>query len=177
MQTITIPAKSEFLSQLTKEISYLQKYAQKFTTDQQDIDDLVQDTLVKALRYFQNFKDGSCLQAWLFVMMRNIYINNYRKTVRTRATLNLIEEASTSSFRPLLAQNKGESKFILQDITIAVKKLSEKLYRPFELYVRGYKYCEIAEQTGIPIGTVKTRIHLGRLQLKQLLKDYDYTSK
>lgn len=171
-----IQTNSVFNMQLTREISTLRTFARKFSTDHQDINDLVQDTLVKALRNYSRYKAGTSLRAWLFVIMRNTYINNYRKIVRTQTILNSIEEIDTFSLHPELTQNSGEGRFILQDIKIAMKQLSRKLYQPIELYFRGYKYCEIAERTGIPIGTVKTRIHIGRVQLKQLLKDYDYSA-
>ena len=176
MQSISVQTNSEFCRQLTREISSLQKFARKFTSDHQRIDDLVQDTLIKALRYFHQFKSGTNLKAWLFVIMRNTYLNNYRKNVLKRATLNFIEEINASSLRPASSHNMGEIKFIQQDITHAMKKLSQKLYLPIKLFSLGYKYCEIAKQTGVPIGTVKTRIHMGRIQLKQLLRDYDHAS-
>jgi len=176
MQTIATQSSPAFNMQLTKEIATLRTFAYKFTSDHQDINDLIQDTLVKAIRYCHQFKSGSNLKAWLFVIMRNTYINNYRKTVMSRKITNSIEEISTLSLCHQITQNKGEGKFTQQDVASAMKKLSRKLYQPIELYILGYKYCEIAEQTGIPIGTVKTRIHMGRVQLKQLLKDYDYTA-
>lgn len=176
MQTIVSQSSPAFNMQLTKEIAALRKLAYKFTSDPQDINDLVQDTLVKAIRYCHQFKSGSNLKAWLFVIMRNTYINNYRKTLMSRAITNSMEELSTLSLHTQITHNKAEGKFTQQDVASAMKKLSIKLYQPIELYILGYKYFEIAEQTGIPIGTVKTRIHLGRVQLKQLLKDYDYTA-
>ncbi len=174
MQTTVIQTNSVFNKQLTGEISTLRTFASNFSSDHQDINDLVQDTL--ALRYYSRFKAGTSLKAWLFVIMRNTYINNYRKIVMTQTTLNSIEEVNTFSLHPELTQNSGEGRFILQDIENAMKQLSRKLYQPIELYFRGYKYCEIAKRTGVPIGTVKTRIHMGRVQLKQLLKDYDYNA-
>ncbi|WP_448104427.1 RNA polymerase sigma factor [Pedobacter panaciterrae] len=174
MQPIAIQSSSAFSGQLTKEISSLRKFARQFTSDHQTINDLVQDTLIKALRYYQQFQNGTSLKAWLFVIMRNTYRNNYKKNLLKQATFNFIEEISASALQRGSSQNMGESRFIQQDISQAMKKLSQKLYLPIKLFSLGYKYCEIASQTGVPIGTVKTRIHLGRIQLKQLLSDYNY---
>ncbi|MNL27828.1 ECF RNA polymerase sigma factor SigR [compost metagenome] len=93
----------------------------------------------------------------------------------TRSKIELVEDMSTAKILPqFAAQNTGESGFTGQDIEIALKRLSPELYIPFKMYTSGYKYYEIAEQTGVPIGTVKTRMHNGRIKLKKILKEYQY---
>lgn len=169
------PTVAEFHDLLLTEISALRNFARKFTPDIEDINDLVQETLIKALRFSEKFKEGTSLKAWLFVIMRNTYINEYRKTKSAGNKIELVEDVSTAKVLPqFAAQNAGESSFTGQDIEIALKRLSPELYIPFKMYTNGYKYNEIAEQTGVPIGTVKTRMHNGRIKLKKILKEYQY---
>lgn len=114
------------------------------------------------------------MKAWLFVIMKNTYINNYRKTLLNRAIFDYNEDVGLSSFYSSgQTGNTAELKFIDDDIKIALSKLPEELYLPFKMYTDGYKYREIAKQTGVPMGTVKTRMHVGRIQLKKLLKVYE----
>lgn len=165
---------SEFNGLLVAEISSLRKFARKFSNDQQEINDLVQDTLVRALRFWNKFKTGTSIKAWLFVIMKNTYINNYRKILHNRAIFDQNEDAADSSFcSSSQTGNAAESKFVNDDIKTALSKLPTELYLPFKMYTDGYKYWEIAQQTGVPMGTVKTRMHVGRIQLKKLLKVYE----
>jgi RNA polymerase sigma factor (sigma-70 family) len=171
MISLTQPS-PEFNTQLIAEISSLNCYAMKFTKDNQDKEDLVQETLIKALRYSKKYQSGTNFKAWLFVIMRNTYINNYRKMVLFRAKFSAIDD-ETSSFVPSkTSENMGENRFLNNDISTALKKLPNTLSLPFMLYVDGYKYVEIAKEIGVPIGTIKTRIHVGRIKLKKMLKEY-----
>ena len=165
---------SEFNGLLIEEISSLRKFARKFNNDQQELNDLVQDTLVRALRFWDKFRPGTSMKAWLFVIMKNTYLNNYRKNLLNRAIFDYNEDAGLSSFYSAnQTGNTAELKFISDDIKIALSRLPEELQLPFKMYTDGYKYREIAQQTGVPMGTVKTRMHVGQIQLKKLLKVYE----
>lgn len=165
---------SEFNGLLIAEISSLNNFARKFSADPQERNDLVQDTLIRALRFWAKFRPGTSIKAWLFVIMKNTYINNYRKTLLNRAIFDYNEDVGQPSFcSSNQTGNTAELKFINDDIKIALSKLPEELYLPFKMYTDGYKYWEIAQQTGVPMGTVKTRMHVGRVQLKKLLKVYE----
>lgn len=177
MNQMPAPSSSitEFNHLLIAEIPTLKNFARKFTGDSQDINDLVQDTLIKAIRFFEKFKSGTSLKAWLFVIMKNTYINSYRKIVTTRTKFDQVEDINLAKILPgCTARNKAESSFIDNDIKIALTNLPDHLYLPFKMYTDGYKYYEIAERIGVPIGTIKTRMHIGRIQLKKMLKDYHY---
>lgn len=164
-----------FHNMLLIELSALRNFAKKFSSDIEDTNDLVQDTLIKALRFSEKFREGSSLKAWLFVIMRNTYINDYRKMKIARNKVELIDDVNPAKINPCFnTQNTGESRFTGEAIEVALKKLPSEIYIPFKMFTNGYKYHEIAEQLGIPIGTIKTRIHKGRIGLKRTLKEYQY---
>ncbi len=151
----------------------LRAYAMGFTHDEDDADDLIQDTLMKAFTYFSNFKSGTNFRAWLFTIMKNTFINNYRKATRTQGIVITEDDISANNLMHSATSNLGELKFINEDIARALHTLPPNLYEPFMKYFEGYKYHEIAEAYQMPVGTVKTRIHHARQQLKKYLKIYE----
>lgn len=106
--------------------------------------------------------------------MKNTFINNYRRFVKISGMVTKSDEISSSNLVYSSTKNKGENQFVMDDIREAMDKLSEEYYVPFTMYFEGYKYHEIADHLSIPIGTVKTRIHVARKSLKKSLKTYAY---
>lgn len=161
----------DFQSDLGRFKSSLRSFALSFTKNEDDADDLVQDTFLKAVRYADKFKDGSNLKSWLYMILKNTFINEYRKQVRKKV---FMEEATllTADYLINSSRNLGYNKCVNDDIHKALKKLPYECYYPFIRYFEGYKYHEIAEELNIPIGTVKTRIHGARIVLKKNLKMY-----
>lgn len=162
----------EFNSLVVQHSISLKSYAKNFTKDQDDANDLVQDTLLKAITYFKNFRDGTNLKGWLYTIMKNTFINKYRRLTKTNMFITQEEEISPSNLVISATQNIGENKFVMEDIHTALSTLSEDYYTPFTMYFEGYKYHEIAEHLSIPIGTVKTRIHVARKMMKKTLSSY-----
>lgn len=152
--------------------SALDLFARKFTNDLEDANDLVQDTMIKALRYSDLYKEGTNLKGWLYTIMRNTFINSYRKVSRKNNIIDTTEELSSAQLKTSAAVNLGENKFIMEDINKALAVLEPAHSVPFLMYFEGYKYHEIADELKIPIGTVKTRIHMARQVLKNNLKMY-----
>jgi RNA polymerase sigma-70 factor (ECF subfamily) len=150
----------------------LQAFALKYTHDLDDANDLVQDTLLKAFRYSRLFKEGTNLRGWLFTILKNTYINEYRRIKRKENVIVQTEEITNQNLSHNAEANTCNSKFITDDINKVLSKLQPEYYTPFVKYFEGYKYQEIAEMLDIPIGTVKTRIHLARQILKSRLKVY-----
>jgi len=150
----------------------LKVYAKNFTKDHDDANDLVQETLLKAVTYFNNFKEGTNLKGWLYTIMKNTFINNYRRVVKTNTFIQKDDEISSANLFVSATKNQGENKFIMEDINEALASLSEEYYVPFSMYFEGYKYHEISEHLEIPIGTVKTRIHVARKVMKKHLNVY-----
>jgi len=164
--------KPEFDTMVTKQADALKMYALHFTHDDEDANDLVQDTLLKAITYYNKFKEGTNLKGWLYTIMKNTFINNYRRFVKVNTLVTKSEEISSAHLALSATGNKGEGKFIMDDIRDALAELSDDYYVPFTMYFEGYKYHEIAVHLGIPIGTVKTRIHVARKLLKKSLRSY-----
>ncbi|MDR2272314.1 MAG: RNA polymerase sigma factor [Sphingobacterium sp.] len=149
--------------------SLLKHFAGKFTTDPDEKEDLIQETLIRALKSIDDFIKHPKLMSWLYVIMKNVYINQYRKAKRTTDIQNTyinLEAYNTTE------ANKGENKFVSDDIEKAMCSLSEENYQIFQLFLEGYKYHEIASYFEMPEGTVKTRIHMTRKKLQKQLKVY-----
>ncbi len=162
-----------FNNQISDLRPFLVQFAFKFTHNFDDADDLVQDTMVKAMYFAALYKDGTNLKGWLFTIMKNTFINNYRSLVRRRKVVELAEDLTSIQLVTSASGNQGLNKFVQEDIDRAMGTLEPDYYIPFNRYSEGFKYHEIAEELGIPIGTVKTRIHIARKMLRISLKMYN----
>jgi RNA polymerase sigma factor (sigma-70 family) len=158
-------------SELGKLRSSLRFFAMSFTKNREDADDLVQDTFLKAIRYSDKFEKGTNLKGWLYMILKNTFINDYRRKSRHQ---NFVDESTALSGDYMLNsyKNLGINKCLNDDIHKALKMLPKEYSYPFIRYFEGYKYHEIAKELNIPIGTVKTRIHGARIVLKKTLKMY-----
>lgn len=165
--------KIEFNTMVMQQAGSLKMYALHFTHDADDANDLVQDTLLKAITYYNKFKEGTNLKGWLYTIMKNTFINNYRRFIKISSFVTKSDEISSANLVFSSTKNQGESKFVMDDIKSALAKLPDEYYVPFSMYFEGFKYHEIADHLEIPIGTVKTRIHVARKLLKKSLKPYD----
>ncbi|WP_442592111.1 RNA polymerase sigma factor [Pedobacter sp. AW31-3R] len=165
---------NDFNCQLYSYKDSLHAFALSFTKDREDANDLVQDTMLKAINYAAHFKEGTNFKAWLYTIMKNTFINNYRRSTRTHAILTVTDEISSDKLHYSASVNDSDSKFLMEDIYKALGKLQPDYYVPFLKYFEGFKYHEIAEQLDIPIGTVKTRIHVARQLLKKSLKMHHF---
>lgn len=166
METLT------FTKEVWSHYQPLLNFAFKFTKNTEDAEDLLQDTLVKAIRYETQFQSGTNLKSWLFTIMRNTFINNYRAKVRQREVITQEEDLTSIHLMASADLNRSEGKFIRDDIKRALLKVPERHRKAFVMYFEGHKYEEIAEKFGIPIGTVKTYIHCARGVLKKQLSQY-----
>lgn len=147
-------------------------FAFSFTKDTDDANDLFQETMLKAINYSSQFKEGTNLKAWLYTIMRNTFINNYRKSSKTDRIMTVTDDLTSDKLFLSASMNTSEGKFVMDDIYKALEKLQPEYYIPFIKYFEGFKYHEIADELKIPIGTVKTRIHVARQILKKQLRVY-----
>lgn len=147
----------------------LKTFTYRFTTDREESHDLVQDTILKALMYMDKFRENTNMKGWLFTIMRNTFINNYRKRQRHH----IINQDSKDFFFDSIEDdhtfNSPGSAYEYKDIWKQIDELSEELLVPFKMYTSGYKYYEIAEHLNIPIGTVKNRIFNARKEIQTKL--------
>jgi RNA polymerase sigma factor (sigma-70 family) len=162
----------QFTSTLAEHDSAMRIFAMKFTQDLDNANDLVQDTMVKAIRHFDQFEGNTNIKGWLFTIMRNTFINSYRKGARTRDMVTQAEDITYENLAYSATSNEAENDFVMGDIKGALAKLPLQFSVPFVRYVEGYKYHEIADELKIPLGTVKTRIHEARKHLSKMLKTY-----
>lgn len=147
----------------------LKNFASQFTSDPEIKNDLIQDTMVNALKSIEKLMHNPKVGSWLYVIMRNIYINHYRKTKRTE---NYHHEYASLSMNESTSTNASTTKFILDDIQKALGQLSHENYEIFNMFLEGFKYYEIAEYMNMPEGTIKTRIHFIRKTMKKQLSVY-----
>jgi RNA polymerase sigma-70 factor (ECF subfamily) len=163
----------DFNYKLTGMQQHLEYFARKLTNNEDDAMDLLQETFLKALTFKDKFVESTNLKAWLFTIMKNIFINNYRRNVRARTIIdttdNLYHLNSTTNQSPITPDSSLSEKEILEEIN----NLSDDQRIPFEMHTQGFKYKEIAEELEISIGTVKSRIFFTRKKLMEGLKDFD----
>ena len=163
---------SNFTDEVLEHKDSLKYFGLSLTKNAEDSDDLLQETLLKAFTYKNKFQENTNLKAWLFTIMKNIFINNYRRTSKVKTIL----DYSPNTYYINLAQNvrsvDPDSKLSFKEITKTINKLENEYKIPFNMYFEGYKYKEIAEDLKLPIGTVKSRIFLARKQLMGALADY-----
>lgn len=162
----------EFNKQLIDLRPNLSFYALKLTANQEDASDLLQDTMLKALTYKDKFVEKSTLKSWMFTIMKNIFINNYRRNVRKYAIMGNIKETINTTIRKNIETSQPETSYNLDEIKDTIETLSEEYRIPFQMFYDGYKYKEIADALDLPVGTVKSRIFYARKRLTEDLKEY-----
>lgn len=177
----TDQARDQFEEQAMPFIDQLYGAALRMTRNPSDAEDLVQETYVRAFASFQQFRQGTNLKAWMFRILTNAYINQYRKAQRqprqtsdsTVEDWQLAEAASHDSRG--LRSAETEALEALPDSTVkqALNELPEDFRMAVYLAdVEGFSYKEIAEIMDTPLGTVMSRLHRGRAQLREALADY-----
>jgi RNA polymerase sigma factor (sigma-70 family) len=162
----------EFNTQVIGYSKQLKYFALNLTSNDDDAQDLLQETLIKAIRYKDKFTEATNLKAWLYTIMKNIFINNYRKEVKIRNVVQSGMDMQTVRASAAAAPRIADSNMAELEIRNAIKSLAKEYQIAFQMYVDGYKYKEIAEHMGLPIGTVKSRIFLARQELMLKLKDF-----
>lgn len=166
---MTIP---EFTCKVVDLRDTLQTFTRRFTCNHDESEDLVQDTLLKALSYKDKFRNDANLKGWLFTIMRNTFINNYRRKQYIRAAPNDISELHSLNIAETHTFHSPDANFEYEDVWRNIHEMREDLLIPFKMHTSGYKYHEIAEHLAIPIGTVKNRIFQARKEIQKKLAYY-----
>ena len=150
----------------------LYNFAYMLTSDKEEAKDLLQDTTLKALDNRDKYIDNINFKGWLFTIMRNIFINNYRRVVRNQTMVDQTEDL----FHLNLPQESGfdtpDGSYTIKEINRAIASFAPEYRIPFSMHITGYKYHEIAAYMKLPLGTVKSRIFFARQRLQSILKDY-----
>jgi len=149
----------------------LNRFAYSLTSNESDAKDLVQETFLKALVYKEQYEDNTNLRAWAFAIMRNTFINNYRRNVKHATTFDSSDNQFLINSKP--DQLTPESSYSANEINSKIDSLDPEFRIPFKMHTSGYKYKEIAESLNLKIGTVKSRIFFSRQKLMDGLKDYE----
>jgi RNA polymerase sigma-70 factor (ECF subfamily) len=160
----------EFSAQLVNYEYALKPFAYSLTKDTAEGEDLFQDTIYRALLYRDKFQSGTNFKAWLMTIMKNIFINNYRKNAKRPTILDGSENQFLIDSMRNKVRNEGENEILKQELNSIIKTISQDIAAPFLMYFNGYKYNEIAEHLDLPIGTVKSRIFLARKEMQSKLK-------
>ena len=165
-------ARTLFEKEFMPHLDAMYNFAFRLTNDEDDAHDLVQDTCVRAFRFIGSFEPGTYAKAWLFRILKNNFINDYRKKSKQATVFDntpndfLIDNNQTS------VSNEAIAKLNLKEVQEAIHSLPIIFKNPFLLYFDGYKYHEIADMLNEPLGTIKSRIHFARKLLKNQLHRY-----
>ena len=154
----------DFASQLQSNTNHLMAFAFSLTKNDNDAEDLLQDTVFLALKNQEKFSAGTNFVAWIKTIMRNTFINNYRKQKRFKNIL--AKGVGGYFFSKKTSENTTDVDMNVQEIEILIDKIDERFSVPFRLYHQGYSYEEITKKLKLPMGTVKSRIFFARKHLK-----------
>ncbi len=150
----------------------LMSFAYQLTSNREQAQDLLQDTTLKALSNEDKYVDNVNFKGWIFTIMRNIFINNYRQTVRQATVIDKTEDLYHLNISQDSGLNTPEGSYAVKEISVVLNSFSDDYRIPFNMFVAGYKYNEIADKLDLPLGTVKSRIFFARKRLREELKDY-----
>lgn len=167
--------KENFKDRLVGLQGNLLSFAYQLTSNREEAEDLLQDTTLKALDNEEKYVDNTNFKGWIFTIMRNIFINNYRQQVRQATVVDKTEDLYHLNISQESGINTPEGSYAVKEISHAVSGFTDDYRIPFNMYVAGYKYNEIADKLGLPLGTVKSRIFFARKRLRNQLGDYRYT--
>ena len=162
----------EFNRLIVSHQQFLNQLAMKLTKSVDDAEDLLQDTLFKALKNKDKYQEGTNLKGWLYTIMKNTFINNYRKK---KVQNTFIDETDNKYFinsKEAEKEARTDSRVDHDYLMRQIESVDKHYVDTFMMHYNGYKYEEIAEILDIPLGTVKSRIFLARRKMMEKLMDY-----
>ncbi len=156
----------EFNVNLLKLTSILHAFAYNLTKDLEESQDLYQETAFRALSNKDKFRPGTNFKAWIMTIMKNIFINNYRKKVKANTIIDTTDNMFYINSGSTVIFNSADSEIMMEELNQLISELDDSIRIPFEMHYVGYKYQEIADKLELPLGTVKSRIFFARKALK-----------
>lgn len=163
---------NDFNTELIGLSNSLEFFALSLTRNDEDAKDLLQETMVKAITYRDKFVEKTNLKAWCYTIMKNTFINNYRRAIKANTIIDQTEDLYFLNSKRSEDGTIPDSALAYKEIRSKVDALEDDYRIPFEMHNKGYKYKEIADYLDLPIGTVKSRIFLARRRLMDQLKGY-----
>jgi RNA polymerase sigma-70 factor (ECF subfamily) len=161
-----------FQKKLIEAQSDLLHFAYKLTTDREEANDLVQETSLKALDNEDKYSPDTNFSGWLYTIMRNIFINNYRKEVRNQTFVDHTEDMFQINASQNASTSYPEYSYDIKEIYRMLNSLADDYRIPFTMHIAGFKYREIAQKLALPLGTVKSRIFFTRQKIQEVFKDF-----
>ncbi len=163
----------EFNGEFSRLTTLLNSFAYKLTKNSEDAKDLYQETAFRAMSNRDKFRPGTNLKAWLFTIMKNIFINNYRKKVKANTIMDNTDNLYYINSGRNSIENTADSNILIRELKDMIELLDDSTRIPFLMHYQGFKYQEIADHLGLPLGTVKSRIFFARKDLKsQIARQY-----
>jgi RNA polymerase sigma-70 factor (ECF subfamily) len=169
----------EFSDEILPHLDAIYTFALRLTADPNDAEDLVQDTVVKAYRFFSSFEKGTNAKAWLYRILKNSYINSYRKKSKEP---NQVDYDEVSTYYETIRDERTDTSdleemmfrdMVGDDVNKALQSLPEDFRTVVMLCdMDGFTYEEIANMLDVPIGTIRSRLHRGRNLLRAQLKEF-----
>ncbi|HNE30191.1 MAG TPA: RNA polymerase sigma factor [Saprospiraceae bacterium] len=166
---------TEFNIKLGTLTSLLHSFAYNLTKNVEDAKDLYQETTFRALSNRDKFQPDTNFKAWMFTIMKNIFINNYRKKVKANTILDTTDNQFYLNSGSHATGNAAEGGILMKELNAMIAGLDDSIRIPFLMHYEGFKYQEIADELALPLGTVKSRIFFARKELKdKILSNYGF---
>ncbi len=159
----------EFENKFYQMTTMLHSFAFNLTKNMEDAKDLYQETAYRAMTNMDKFRPGTNFKAWLFTIMKNIFINNYRKKVKSNTIVDSTDNLFYLNSGDVAISNHAESNILMDELVQMIEALDGSIRIPFLMHYQGYKYQEIADHLDLPLGTVKSRIFFARKELKEVI--------
>lgn len=167
----------EFTNHFQQLSPVLHSFAYNLTKDREGAKDLYQETAIRAITNREKFNPGTNFKAWLFTIMKNIFINDYRKKAKRNMVIDSTDNLYYINSGSTIIDNSAESNILMKELYAMIDSLEDSMRVPFEMHFEGFKYQEIADELDLPLGTVKSRIFFARKALKeQIVKLYGDTN-
>lgn len=164
----------EFDSRFNQLSGLLHSFAYNLTKNVEDSRDLFQETAYRAITNRDKFRPGTNFKAWTFTIMKNIFINNYRKKMKANTISDSTDNLYYINSGSTVIANKADSNIVMKELSDIIAALEDGIRIPFMMHYEGFKYQEIADELDLPLGTVKSRIFFARKELKDTInKRYD----
>ena len=169
--TMVYAIQHQIQEQLDDISNSLRAFSMKLTGNYDDAEDLYQDTALRIMTNADKYNPGTNFKAWAVTIMRNIFINNYRKKVRRNLIIDQTPNNYYINSGSETVRNDGETAVTFNELQALVDRLPDDFRIPFLMAYQGYKYDEIAEQLGSPLGTIKSRIFFARKKLQKMYEE------